>query len=245
VKELTILSVKINNIPKHELLRSILNSIRNHNKFRLYTINNEFIVEAQSNEPYRKILNKSTCSIADSGGVVWAVKKIAGEKIERIPGADFFYDLLELAEQNELGIFLLGGERGVGKDSVKKILSLYPNIKSIEYCDGVDISPNDQNIDLVNRINRSGANMIFVALGSPKQEVWIDKNQDKLTPSFLMGVGGTLDFVSGKIKRAPVFMREHNLEWLFRLIQQPSRAKRILKAVITFPLLVIFNKKST
>jgi len=93
----------------------------------------------------------------------------------------------------------------------------------------------------ISQINRARPDVIFVALGAPKQELWIAHHKDKLNAKIFIGVGGTLDFISGKIKRAPKFMRDFGFEWLYRLILQPSRIGRIFRAVIVFPLKVFFT----
>jgi len=243
MSEVEILGVKLDTLSKQSLLNRIAESISKKEKFLLYTVNNEFIVEANSNHPYKQALNRSTCSIADSTGVVWAVKKLHQKTIERIPGADLFIDLLELADSKKYSIFLLGGGKGVGELTKKKISMQFPNIPSISYLDEVKISPLAENKDIIDVINKSGCEMLFVALGSPKQELLIDSLQSKLKCSLMIGVGGTFDYYSGKIKRAPDFMKEMGLEWLYRLIKQPARAKRIYKALITFPLLVLRGKR--
>ena len=131
----------------------------------------------------------------------------------------------------------------MGELTKKKISMQFPNIPSISYLDEVKISPLAENKDIIDVINKSGCEMLFVALGSPKQELLIDSLQSKLKCSLMIGVGGTFDYYSGKIKRAPDFMKEMGLEWLYRLIKQPARAKRIYKALITFPLLVLRGKR--
>jgi len=238
VKELSILNVKITHIGKSELIDFVRRQIEQKEKTKLYTVNNEFIVDAQKNARYRGVLNNSTISVADSTGVVWAAKKLFKENIERLPGADLTYDLLELANDKHLRVFLLGGSSGVGEMAKKIIKIKYPLIKSVDCLDGVKISPDKKDEELLAKINKTSPDMIFVALGSPKQEFWIDSNEKNINSSLFIGVGGTLDFISGKIKRAPDFMRKSGLEWLYRLFRQPSRFARIFKALVTFVVLV-------
>lgn len=244
MKELSILNVKIDEIAKSELLVHILCAINERKKFKLFTVNNEFIVEAQENLEFRKVLNSSTVSVADSAGVVWAVKKIHQKNIERIPGADLFLDLVKMANDNKYRIFLLGGSSGVGEETKKYISKNFEDVK-VDYIDGISISPTEQNDFVLNKINNFSPHMLFVALGAPKQELWIEQNLSLLNSSLIVGIGGTLDFVSGRIKRAPQLMRNMGLEWLFRLIQQPSRIGRIYKALVVFPMLVLGRGKQS
>lgn len=237
MKKFSILGVKIDKVSKTELLDSVESAIRNNKTFKIYTVNNEFVVEAQTNKKYLEALNNSDVSIADSTGVVWAIKKLYKDNIERIPGADLFYDLLQLADKSSLNVFFFGGSKGVGEKAKANIKSRYPNT-NITVIDGVTVSPNEESKEIIDKINDSKSKIIFVALGSPKQELWIESHISKINPAIFIGIGGTLDFVSGKISRAPESMRELGLEWLYRLFVQPSRYKRIYKAVITFPRMV-------
>jgi N-acetylglucosaminyldiphosphoundecaprenol N-acetyl-beta-D-mannosaminyltransferase len=244
MKEFSILDVKIDKTTKDELLKSAESAIEENKTYKIYTVNNEFVVEAQNNKKYLDALNNSDVSIADSTGVVWAIKKLYGENIERIPGADLFYDLFALANKKALNVFFFGGSEGIGEKAKHNISKRYPNV-SINVIDGASVTENEENKDIVDQINKSNSKIVFVALGSPKQELWIENHLSKLDPAVFIGIGGTLDYVSGKIRRAPEAMREIGLEWLYRLIVQPSRYKRIYKAVITFPNLVNKAAKKT
>jgi N-acetylglucosaminyldiphosphoundecaprenol N-acetyl-beta-D-mannosaminyltransferase len=236
--KIEILNVLIDDISKPALLKAISNSIEDNKKCLIYTVNNEFIVEAQQNEQFLKVLNNSTYSIADSTGVVWAANKLHGKKIERIPGADLFIDLIKISQSSGAGIYLLGSDKGVGEKAKIELEKVFPKVNIVGVKDGVIIDPDKDDQELINEINQAEAKIVCVALGAPKQELWIANNYTKLSADIFIGIGGTLDYTSGKIKRAPKLIRKMGLEWLFRLMLQPSRYPRIKKALIEFPRLV-------
>ncbi len=236
MKKLDILGVEIDEISKSDLISSIRSHLQKKEKCLIFTVNNEFIVEAQSNDHFRQTLNKSTFSIADSSGVVWAAKRLYGKNIERIPGADLFIDLVEISKEG-YGIFLLGGQKDVGKKAKEELEKNFPGVNIVGYLDGIEISEN-QDDELIAKINDAKPDIVCVALGAPKQEIWIENNYKKLSANVFIGIGGTLDYTSGKIKRAPAIFRKLSLEWLYRLMRQPSRYPRIKKALIDFPALV-------
>lgn len=238
---LKIFSIPIQDVSRESLLRLISSAIKSKNQIQISTVNNEFLLESRKNHEFKSVLQKSFC-IADSTGVVWAIKKIYKRKIEKIPGADFVYDLCREAEKNGWSIFLLGGDKNVAHVAGSKLIDLYPKLRIAGTIDGVKISPDQGNLLYVSKIKKSGASIVLVALGAPKQELWIASNMKQTKSNVFIGVGGTLDFVSGNIKRAPLFMRKLGLEWLFRLFTEPKRIKRILNAVFIFPLLVMKDK---
>ena len=131
------------------------------------------------------------------------------------------------ANKNSWKIYLLGGEEGVAKKTASKLQRRYKDLKIV----GFEQEPDNKTI---NRINESKVDILFVAFGAPKQEFWIDKNLNDLNIKLAMGVGGAFDFISGKAKRAPQIYLDLNIEWLFRLINEPWRFIRIFNATFRF-----------
>jgi N-acetylglucosaminyldiphosphoundecaprenol N-acetyl-beta-D-mannosaminyltransferase len=232
-----VLDVKIDLIDKKELLQIVKTNIEKDKKTEIFTVNNEFLVDAQTNHKFREILNSSDINIIDSTGVVWALKK-QGISAERLPGADMLLDICELCAEKKFKIFLFGSINSAATRTANVLKLKYPNIQIAGIIENIDINPEKVDEEIVRQINQTRPDIIFVALGAPRQEIWIRNNKSKLHTKIFMGVGGTFDYVSGLIPRAPSVMRELGLEWLFRLIIQPSRYKRIYKALVTFPSLV-------
>lgn len=239
-----ILGVRIDLVSEAEILDEIKNAIVNDRKVQISTVNNEFLVEAQKNKKFKAVLNASHFNICDSTGLCYALKLFYGKKTKRIPGADLFERVCRFCEENSYSVFLLGGKSSVASRAASNLNRKYKNLKIVGVVDGVKIDQNELYPDLIDQINNSAAKVVFVALGAPKQELWIANHLNKINANCFLGIGGTLDYISGEVKRAPSFMRKMGLEWLFRLFRQPSRFKRIWKATVVFPLLVIKEKLS-
>jgi len=204
------------------------------------TPNPEILLEARKNEPFRKILNQTDLNIADGFGIILASWVNKTPLKERLTGTDFMQIICQHAPK-ETKIFLLGAAPGIAEKTKKELEKRFANIQVVGTCSGSPALEEENHLRQL--INKSGAEILFVAFGAPKQEIWIARNLPHLTNiKIAMGVGGAFDFISGTIKRAPTWMRKLGLEWLYRLIKQPSRIGRIFNATIKFPLVFIGSK---
>ncbi len=226
---------------------------------KIFTVNPEFIVDAFFDSNFRKILNKGDLNTVDGFGVALALKSKmqASKNVKDIvfTGVDLVSETLRIMNEEKLSLFLLGGssEQDVSMLASRRIRQKYPNINIIGYSSDFRNSSIDdkESIKFIHQKMKEKAckriDVVLVGYGHKKQESWIIRNSSKIPANISIGIGGTLDFLSGNIKRAPRFLRNLGLEWLYRLIVQPSRFPRILKAVLLFPFLVVFfeNKKAT
>ena len=193
---------------------------------KVYTPNSEIIMLAYKNEEFRQMLNSAELLTADGIGVVYA-SKILGKPIkERAAGYDIACQVLDRIKDTQHSVYLFGGKPGVAEKAKEKLETIYPGIKVAGMHDGY-FKP-EQEAEIVDDINRSGADLLFVCLGAPKQEQWITRNADKIKVRVAMGIGGSLDVFAGTALRAPEFYCKHGLEWFYRLMKQPSRAGRML-----------------
>lgn len=153
--------------------------------------------------------------------------------LSRISGSDLFLDIVKESEKTGWRIFLLGAGDGVAEKAISKLKIKYPKANLVGSYVG---SPKENEEDnICSYINNAKPDVLFVAYGSPAQEFWIDRNLKKLNSvNIAIGVGGTFDFVAGRIKRAPVIFQKVGLEWLWRLFLEPSRIKRIWRATFVF-----------
>lgn len=169
-------------------------------------------------------LNKSvrSCDIIniDGMGVVLGARFLGHAVPERVAGIDLFHELLAMSTSNGFSVFLLGAEEGVVAAAVSKVHALYPGLTIAGHHHGYFW---DDEAAMVENIRTSGAQLLFVAITSPQKENFIDRWRDQLGVTFVMGVGGTFDVVAGKVKRAPAWMQQWGLEWLYRVIQEPRR----------------------
>ena len=223
--------IKILGVPVHPYtmngaVEKIVERVSQKQKTLVVTANAEIIMMGQSDTEYMEILNKAALVLPDGAGTVWAGRKLGYEVPERVAGYDLFLNLMAEAAQKNFNVFFFGAAPGVAEEAKQKCETLYPGI-SIVGCRNGYFKDAD-NHSIVEEINNSGADLLFVALGAPKQEKWLAKYEDTLNPSLLMGIGGSFDVVAGKMERAPKWMQDASLEWLFRLYKQPSRFRRML-----------------
>ncbi|MDD5043318.1 MAG: WecB/TagA/CpsF family glycosyltransferase [Patescibacteria group bacterium] len=242
--KIDILGVTIDNLDKKQVLEKLEIFLHLPEQHQIVTVNPEFIVAAQKDEKFKNLLNKCALSIPDGFGLILAFKFLKRPLPERIPGVDLIWDIATLCEQNNCSIYLLGGKDRAAEKTAEILKNKCPNLKIIG---DSEIIVENQELEIKNleleKINNFGPDVLLVALGQVKQEKWIDKNLAKLpSVKFAMGVGGSFDFISGQIKRAPKFLRIIGLEWLWRLILEPWRWKRIYNAVIKFSWLVLTKR---
>ena len=226
-----ITTIKILGVPVHPYtmkgaVEKILERVSQSKKTFVVTANAEIIMMGQSDAEYMKILNNAALVLPDGAGTVWAGRKLGYEVPERVAGYDLFLNLMTEAAKKKFKVFFFGSAPGVAEEAKQKCEILYPGVSIVGCRDGY--FKEEDNLAIVEEINNSGADLLFVALGAPKQEKWLAKFQDILKPSLLMGIGGSFDVVAGKMERAPKWMQDASLEWLFRLYKQPSRLGRML-----------------
>lgn len=201
-------------------------------------INPEKILNAKEDPELAHLLNTFDYQIPDGIGIVLASKLNKGKIRERITGIDLMDQLCHFAEQRGLSVFVFGSKKEILTRALSNLQIKYPKLIITGSHDGY--SARDT---LIQEINSSGADIVFVALGSPAQEFWIAENKELLKAKVFQGVGGSLDVLSGSLKRAPLLMQRMGLEWLYRLIQEPWRIKRQLALLGFFKLVLNENKK--
>ena len=176
----------------------------------------------------------------DGMGVVLGARFLGHSVTERVAGVDLFHELLEMSAHQGYSVFLLGAEDEIVKETARRVQQLYPGLKLAGYHHGYFW---DDEQTMVDKIRESGAQLLFVAITSPKKENFINKWREELGVTFVMGVGGTFDVVAGKVKRAPLWMQKYGLEWLYRVIQEPRRMwKRYLVTNTKFALMLLKAK---
>lgn len=245
-----ILNIKISTLKKVEVLSFIKNRILKNEQIFITTPNPEIILNSYKNKNFKNILNNASLNIPDGIGLIYASKILNTSPLikERIAGSDLTLEIIKITKELNKKIFLLGGnseeQLKIIKDKIgKNIVSGYDvGFVKEDWNNEFSYNKNKNNF-IIDKINNSEANIIFVAFGAPKQEIWISENLSKLKSiNLAIGIGGTFDFISGYKKRSPKWMQDLGFEWLFRLIQEPSRFKRILNAIIIFPIKVIIYK---
>ncbi len=206
----------------------------------IITLNAEILYRAQTDAELLRIINAAALVTPDGSGIVWAIEKLTGTHVERVTGVDLMMNLCEQAHHTGWRLFFLGGKPGVAEEAGAKLSERF---------DGLDIAGirhgyfNEQEeADIIHEINASGADILFVAMGAPRQEFWLDQHREDLQVPVAIGIGGSLDVAAGKVKRAPHWMQKTGVEWLWRLCREPWRIKRML-ALPKFMRLVAKEKK--
>ena len=238
--------VKILDVPVHPLTMgeavSVLEeSITSGEQAFVVTANAEIIMMCQEDAGYKKIVSQDAqLVLPDGAGAVWAGRHLGYKVPERVAGFDLYCQLLDKAAQKGYKTFFFGGSPGIAEAAKAKSEELYPGVQVVGCRNGYFKEEESQAI--IDEINASGADMLFAALGAPKQEKWLVRYREQLKPKILMGIGGSFDVFAGKMERAPKWMQDASLEWLFRLYKQPSRFMRMM-ALPKFVLKVVFNGK--
>ena len=191
------------------------------------TANAEIIMMAQEDSEYKKLLSETADMVLpDGAGTVWAGNYLGYRIPERVAGYDLYLRLLEEAAKKNIAVYFFGGKPGIAEAAAAEGKRRWPGL-TVAGCRNGYFSAEEE-AEIIENINRSGAAMLFAALGAPKQEKWLAKFRERLKPELLMGIGGSFDVLAGKVQRAPKWMQDARLEWLFRLLKQPSRFGRML-----------------
>ncbi len=239
---ITLLNTPVHVVTMAEVLEQVSYFMAEPRLHQIATTNPEFVMTAQQDEQFREVLWQADLCIPDGIGLVWASRWKRTPLPERVPGSELAYNLAEIAAQNNWSLFLLGAGAGIAEKAAAVLQAKYPELVIAGTFAG---SPDPaQNEDILVRVNKSGAQMLFVAYGAPQQDKWIARNRTTLPHVRLaMGVGGSLDFISGKVKRAPRWLQNLGLEWLYRLIREPWRWRRML-ALPRFAFKVLLTPQS-
>lgn len=215
----------------------------NPKQLKIITLNPEMIVNATKDIEFQAAINNANLIVPDGTGIVWAFKTLNKETIERVPGIELSETILEFANQLKKRIAIFGSTRNI-LDKVSIVLqNKYPNIIIVKTMDGYQGIEKDS--EIAEEISNENPDLVMVALGSPRQEIWINKYSYLFPESIMIGIGGSLDVWSGKIKRAPKWFRDNHLEWFYRAISQPKRTSRILKSLPKFVCMVLRDKIQT
>lgn len=233
---MNILGIRIDNFSKKEILQKIEFFLTEDKFHQIATINPEFVLKAQNNKQFKSILNSCDLNVADGIGIFFAFLRFGKLLKCHFPGIDLMNEILKIAVDKNLEVFLAVSNKGLSKfQEVKKfLLKIYPDLN----ISGSDIDPYDSDYKLPS----ASYKILFCNFGAPDQEIFINSLKNA-NIRIAMGVGGSFDFVTGKTPRAPKFMQKIGLEWLFRLGLEPQyRLKRVFRAVIVFPVKILLKK---
>lgn len=222
---INVLGVSIDNVDMTQAVK-IAGEYLEHEKTRvIFTPNPEIIMKTLNDNELRNIINSGDLLIPDGIGIVQAAKTLKTPVKERVTGYDLAHELLLYSSLNGKKVFFFGAAKGVAKNAAVKMKKRYSRL-NIAGCHSGFFNEED-NDRIIAKINNSDADILLVGLSAPKQEKWVYQNKDKLKAKIVMCVGGSFDGMAGNFPRAPKIFIDLGVEWLYRLIKQPSRAKRM------------------
>ena len=241
MKRYPVLNLWIDNCNMSQALNQVRRFIDTGKKVHtIFASNPEKNYTVPANRLLHRMFREADLLIPDGIGMVLAARWLYKTPVQRVPGCELMQNICALAEKRGYGIFIYGAKEPVSRAAAKELMKRHPLLNIAGRQHGY-ISENDTK-DLLNRINTSKARILFLALGSPKQERWIFENRHRLKHiRVCQGIGGTLDVLAGTVKRAPDIYCRYGLEWLYRLLSEPSRIKRQIKLPL-FAAQVAFQK---
>ena len=223
----TILGVPVVPYTMDEAVTKLTQDTLQNKRNFVVTANAEIIMIAQDDKEYKTLLSETAdLVLPDGAGTVWAGNYLGYTIPERVAGYDLYLRLLEEAAKNNIPVYFFGGKPGIAEEAAAEGKRRWPGL-NVAGCRNGYFSAEEE-AGIIEGINRSGAAMLFAALGAPKQEKWLAKYREELNPCLLMGIGGSFDVLAGKVRRAPKWMQDARLEWFYRLVKQPSRFGRML-----------------
>ena len=225
MRKVDVLNVKFDNVSKDEAVELALECIENNRGSYVVTPNPEIVMEAAGNSALMEALESAVLTLPDGIGIVYGARILGTPLKEKVPGIDFAEALMaRLADRNGT-VFLFGAKPGVAEKAGDMLTAKYPGLVISGCADGYF----DDDSGIIEAINTVKPDLLLVCLGFPKQEIWMYKNRKHLDVGIMAGLGGSLDVFAGEVERAPVSWQKLGLEWLYRLIKQPSRFGRMMR----------------
>lgn len=219
-----VLGVRVDCVTMEQALAQCAQLLNTDGCHQVVTLNPEFVMLAQRDAAFRALVREASLVTPDGAGIVWALRRQGFANVARVTGIDVMRELCAHAAQTDTSVFLLGAAPGIAARAAKVLQRQLPGLRIAGTAVGAP-DP-DQAAEICLQIQESGADLLFVAFGCPAQDFWIEQHQKATGARLAIGVGGSFDYISGKIGRAPVWMRNANLEWLYRLLRQPWRWRR-------------------
>lgn len=225
-RRVAILGVGVDPVTEDQVLDFIGERVQQRRPGQIVTVNAEFIMKARADAGFAEVLAGADLATPDGAGVVWAMRRQGVRVPARVGGSDLIWSVARQAAALGHRLFLLGGESGVAEEAARRLCQAHPGLEVAGTYAGSSAPHEAESI--VDLIRCSRADVLFVAFGAPHQDVWLARYLARSGAAVGIGVGGSFDYLAGRARRAPRVMREHGLEWLWRLLQQPWRWRRML-----------------
>lgn len=226
IPKVRIYGVPISKMSMKQTVAYLTNVIEQRQPHQVITANPIMVMAAQDDPAYLSMMQRAELIVPDGTGVVWAAKYVGEPVVERVPGYDLIHELMKVGESKSWKVYLLGASNEVIQEAAEKLRNAYPGIKLVGVRDGY--FKDEQDAQVIQDIVDAAPDILLVGRSAANQEPWIGKYKQQIGVPVMMGVGGSFDVLSGKLKRAPVLFQKLRLEWFYRLMQEPWRYKRML-----------------
>lgn len=233
-----ILGCRLDDIDADAASKRIADLARGDGAAQVVTLGTEMVVHAQRDERFRAVVNASALSLCDTIGVLWVARRRGAHLRSRVAGVELIERVCEDAARDGVRIYLLGGAEGVAREAAARLCERHPKLAVAGTRNGY--FSDDESGAVAMAIRQSGARILLCGLGFPRQDLWLAEHLRETGCGVGIGVGGSFDVLSGRVRRAPSAWRRLGLEWLYRLVSEPRRWRRQL-ALPLFVALVAFD----
>lgn len=223
---ISVLGLPVHRVDMQEALERVEQFVRERHPHHIVTADSSMLVLAQEDAELRSILQEADLITPDSVGVLWAARRQGTPLNERVSGVDLVERFCQLSAQRGHRLFFLGAAPGVAAQAAERMRQRYPGVQIVGAHHGFFGAQEEE--FLIKVIRNAQPDILCVALGIPKQEKWIAAHKQALNVPVLIGVGGTFDVLSGRVRRAPLWMRHLHLEWMWRLLMNPRKLSKVL-----------------
>lgn len=223
--KINVMGVNFNNVTMDEAMDHARAILEKGETVYVVTPNSEIVYEAMHNQEMMQLLNGAALVLPDGAGVVLGSKILGTPLKQKVAGVEFADHLMDVLIEKNQKLYLLGSKPGVAQLAAEKMLQKHPGLQICGMADGYFKDEKE----VVAKVNEAGADVLFVCLGAPKQEIFMKNHLNDLNVKMMIGLGGSLDSFAGTVKRAPRWMIKINLEWLYRLLKEPKRLGRMMR----------------
>lgn len=221
-----VLGVPVHELTEADVLAFARDRLASKQPAQIVTVNAEFVMKARADASFLEVLRTAHLATPDGAGVVWAMRRQGAHLRDRVGGSDLIWSLCGLAALHGYRVFLLGGQPGVAAQAGRVLCAHFPGLQLAGTHAGSPAIEDEPHIKGL--IREARADILLVAFGAPAQDLWVNRNLASTGAVIAMGVGGSFDYVAGRAKRAPKWMQQHGLDWLWRLLRQPYRWRRMM-----------------